>query len=109
MTDGAVGDGTGGISWANRNSYCLVDAPPPAATAATANAPAANAAPAYWQSDCVLPLGQCIWVLPLQVRGAVVMMGVVGVVVVAMAAFWFLRVTERRHAQSCAKRAATAI
>eukprot|EP00198_Chlamydomonas_reinhardtii_P006488 XP_001695824.1 predicted protein [Chlamydomonas reinhardtii] len=63
LATATLGDGTGGISWANRNSYCLVDAPPPAATAATANAPAANAAPAYWQSDCVLPLGQCIWAL----------------------------------------------
>ncbi|KAG2434113.1 hypothetical protein HXX76_007840 [Chlamydomonas incerta] len=58
LATATLGDGSGGISWANRNSYCLASPPPPGA-----------AAPPYWQSDCVVPVGQCLWILPLQALG----------------------------------------
>ncbi|KAG2491877.1 hypothetical protein HYH03_009829 [Edaphochlamys debaryana] len=49
-------DGAGGISWSARSSYCWSEPPPPAVRASLP----------YWQSDCVMPVGRILWILPLQ-------------------------------------------
>ena len=48
-----------GISWADRNAYCVPGNPSPAQLASLT----------FYQRDCVMPLGQMFWVLAVQVRG----------------------------------------
>eukprot|EP00798_Chlamydomonas_sp_ICE-L_P019213 gene19213-25830_t len=56
LADATTGTNTG-ITWSNRNSYCLVNPPSPDEIASTTT---------YWKSSCVMPLGQIFWVLFVQ-------------------------------------------
>ena len=50
-----------GISWDERYSYCLSEVPSPHQVQQLAQGVK------YWQTQCIMPLGQIYWVLAIQV------------------------------------------
>ncbi|GLC70789.1 hypothetical protein PLESTF_001033400 [Pleodorina starrii] len=58
LANAALGSGPG-ISWRHRTEYCWEFVP----------SPAVRTTLPYWQSDCIVPVGQAVWLLPLQASG----------------------------------------